>query len=584
MPVTVSAIANCDDAVVFWSVEKAITDCWGFAVEREKKDDTGNVARIALHNRTGFEKDHPKSGDHRPSTEWPFQRFSWADHTVNSGDRVRYRVVPMIHHDEGLQEDVTERSEWTKWLELSGDAGNKTSAFFNRGLVISQFMARYLEKLRLDNGLKTRKDALEKFRDDLGKHELPIRTFLSGILRTEMLDLLERARKGKGHVFGALYELDDDELVEGLGKLGARGHLVLANGSIKAKKGEKAADARKRDQNKTARQALKGKKLEVHDRMVSPGALGHNKFLVFTGPSRKPRAVWTGSTNWTSTGLCTQVNNGLLVENPDFAKVYFDQWERLRDAKSLFPKDLVSSNSKAKPVAVGDSRANVWFSRTSGQVDLEALDDVVKSAEEAILFLMFQPGNAATLGSIRKRFENPGKLYIKGVVSTLPPEDTKDEEHVDVAVVGDGKKRSIGLDIVQPTGIKTPFASWAATVTRDEFIIRQGGVIGFAIVHSKLIVVDPFTKPIVVTGSHNFSSTASKSNDENFVIIKGNGDLALEYSAHILSVYQHYRWLQFVSDQQRKGKNPKGYLRETDAWQTSHLKGPGKREIEFWGR
>lgn len=584
MAVTVSAIANCDDALVFWTIEKAITNCWGFAVERERKDDDGNVTRVVLDNRMGFAKDHPKSGDHRPSTEWPFQRFSWADHSVDSGDKVRYRVVPMIHDGTGLHQDLTERSDWTKWLELSGDAGNKTSAFFNRGLVISQFMSRYLEKLRVDNGLATRLDALKKFKADLGKHELPIRIFLSGILRTEMLDILERARKDKGHVFGALYELDDDELVEALGKLGTRGHLVLANGSIKPKKGETAAAARKRDQNKDARKVLEAKKLEVHDRMVSPGALGHNKFLVLTDANKKPRAAWTGSTNWTSTGLCTQINNGLLVANPDFANLYFEQWGRLRDAGSAFPKDLVTANSKPKPVTLGDSRASVWFSRTSGKVDLDALDDVVNAAQDAVLFLMFQPGGAATLGSIRKRLQNPGKLYIKGVVSTLPSENTDETDHVDVAVVGDGKRRGLSLDIVQPEGIKTPFASWAANVTRNEFIPLQGGVVGFAIVHSKLIVIDPFTNPVVVTGSHNFSGSASTKNDENFVIIKKNGDLALEYAAHILAVYQHYRWLAFVNDQQRKGKNPTGLLRETDEWQNSHLKGPAKREIEFWAR
>jgi adenylate kinase family enzyme len=47
-------------------------------------------------------------------------------------------------------------------------------------------------------------------------------------------------------------------------------------------------------------------------------------------------------------------------------------------------------------------------------------------------------------------------------------------------------------------------------------------------------------------------------NDENFVVIRKNIDLALEYAAHILAVYEHHRW-------QR------------------HLKGAAK-EIEFWAR
>jgi hypothetical protein len=40
MTVTVSAIANCDDAVVFWKVDKALARCRGFAVEREQKRGT----------------------------------------------------------------------------------------------------------------------------------------------------------------------------------------------------------------------------------------------------------------------------------------------------------------------------------------------------------------------------------------------------------------------------------------------------------------------------------------------------------------------------------------------------------------
>ena len=58
----------------------------------------------------------------------------------------------------------------------------------------------------------------------------------------------------------------------------------------------------------------------------------------------------------------------------------------------------------------------------------------------------------------------------------------------------------------------------------------------------------------------------------------------MEYAAHILAVYQHYRWLSFVHDQQRQGKNPKAFLVENDAWQARHLKGPAKREIDFWTR
>ena len=588
MPVRVFATANCDDVVIFWRIDKPLADCWGFAIEREEKRPGGQVSATVLDNRVGFKGDTVKPGDRRPSTEWPFQRFSWADHSVNTGDRVRYRVVPMIHDGTDLKQNVAERSAWTPWFDVSSAAGPDVAVAFNRGLVISQFMARYLEKLRVAQGLATLKEALAHFKETLDDHELPIRTFLSGVLRTELLDLLLDARKKKRHVFGALYELEDGELIDALAKLGARGHLVLANGSIQKKKGETSAEARKRDQNQEARRLLKSRKLEIHNRMISPGALGHNKFLVVaSGVSKmKPLAVWTGSTNWTKTGLCTQTNNGLLVRDEGFAAKYLAQWELLRDAKSAFPAKLVTSNASAKRVTLrsGSGKADIWFTRSPQKVDLAAIDEVVNGAKEAVLFLMFQPGGTATLASIRKRMEEPGRLYVKGVVSTLPSEKTDDEEEVTVTAVGDSKKRRLNLDVVQPQGISTPFAAWAATVTRKEFLTMQGGVLGFAIVHSKVIVVDPFTKPVVITGSHNFSGSASTSNDENFVILRGNQELALEYAVHILAVYKHYRWTAYVADMQRRHRRPFSQLREDPDWQNGHLKGASKREIDFWVR
>ncbi|HJQ59296.1 MAG TPA: phospholipase D-like domain-containing protein [Vineibacter sp.] len=584
MAVDLTLIANCDDAVIFWRIKRRIEDCWGFAIEREKKLGDGTIQRIALDNRMGFKGDKPGRGERRPSTIWPFQRFWWADHSANLGDVVRYRVCPMVHKGGKLQELISDRSGWTSWTALSGGKKDGYASFFNRGLVISQFMARYLEDLRVKKKLATRKEALVVFRDSLDDHELPIRRFLSGALRERMLALLADAKKGGRHVFGALYELHDDELVGALGALGARAHVVLANGSITAKKGEPAAQARKRDQNQSARKALRKSGVEVFDRFISPGALGHNKFIVVADKNRKPMAVWTGSTNWTSTGLCTQVNNGLFVENRDIAREYLAQWNRLREAKSAFPDALVADNSEPKPAVKGKSEASIWFTRTRGKADLKAIDEVLDGAKEGILFLMFQPGGTATLGTVRRIQQKKKALYVKGVVSTLPAEATADESEVSVDIHGADKNSSVRLDVVQPAGIRTPFASWAATVARNEFIKMQGGVIGFAIVHSKLIVADPFTKPVVITGSHNFSKSASEKNDENFMIVRGNDELARHYAAHILSVYHHYRWLAYVNGLQGKGKSPDGFLREHDRWQDSQLKGPAKRELDFWLR
>lgn len=499
---------------------------------------------------------------------------------MNSGDRARYRVAPVVELDSHRGIEVGLRSDWTPWVDLSTATADGFSVSFNRGLVISQFMSRYLSDLRRREGLDTTEQALASFKRSLENHETPIRQFLSGVLRTSMLDLLGAAEKQKRDVYAALYELEDSELVGALVALGRRAHVVLANGSITQKKGEKAEVARKRDQNKSARQALRDAGVEVFDRFLSPGALGHNKFLVVTDGQAKASTVWTGSTNWTRTGLCTQINNGILVNDRKIAGEYMAHWQRLADAGSAFPKALTDANKSAKSVKVKKSACEVWFTRSPGGGDLKAIDAVIAGAKEAILFLMFQPGGAGVLKTIRTVRSKAKTLYVKGVVSTLPSDSgsTDDPDSANVEVMGDGLRRRVDLDIVQPQGIKTPFAGWAANVTRDQFLKN----VGFAIVHSKLIVVDPFTNPVVVTGSHNFSSAASGKNDENFLIVRGNGTLAREYAAHILGVYQHYRWLTYVNDKQKKGEDPRGSLNESDSWQTWHLRGAAKREIEFW--
>ena len=52
----------------------------------------------------------------------------------------------------------------------------------------------------------------------------------------------------------------------------------------------------------------------------------------------------------------------------------------------------------------------------------------------------------------------------------------------------------------------------------------------FAIIHDKVLVVDPFADHcVVVTGSHNLGHKASFDNDENLVVVEGNKSFAVAY-------------------------------------------------------
>src|SRR6185295_14421834 len=86
MPTPLKVYVNEDDALLFWSISAPIAGCRGFAVERKRTDAKGKKSQDYLPNRTGFENEaapaKPEEGQHavlKPSTEWPFQRFSWTD-------------------------------------------------------------------------------------------------------------------------------------------------------------------------------------------------------------------------------------------------------------------------------------------------------------------------------------------------------------------------------------------------------------------------------------------------------------------------------------------------------------------------
>jgi hypothetical protein len=343
MPTTIKIAVrtNSDDAFVSWAPSAPIPNCRGFLLERGRKTAAGDVTE-PVENRVGFEEDKPKAGDHRPSDFWPFQRFNWTDHAVDVGAVVRYRVTALIGSvaTRPFSKDVV--SAWTPWATLSADAGSGFSCYFNRGLAISQFVARYLQIHKLTPA---------KFKAQLKKSGDPaFRKFLQGDLGSQILSILDGARKNHTPLRAALYELDDQVLEAELDKLAAGLNIVLSNGSDKSGDG-----------NAHSRAGLKAAGAMVVDRLLGSKGLGHNKFVVL-GPDTVPTHVWTGSTNWSTTGLCTQINNGLLVKHGALARHYLNQWNNLRDAsppnnpKADFTPTLIASNDQSKTFKIGPPR------------------------------------------------------------------------------------------------------------------------------------------------------------------------------------------------------------------------------------
>lgn len=88
------------------------------------------------------------------------------------------------------------------------------------------------------------------------------------------------------------------------------------------------------------------------------------------------------------------------------------------------------------------------------------------------------------------------------------------------------------------------------------------------LVHTKAVVTD-FTSdaPVIISGSHNLSVGASQSNDENFLIIRGDTDLADRYGLELLRFYEHYRFRYFARQLALKQVQP---LAADDSWSNDY--------------
>lgn len=86
------------------------------------------------------------------------------------------------------------------------------------------------------------------------------------------------------------------------------------------------------------------------------------------------------------------------------------------------------------------------------------------------------------------------------------------------------------------------FILWAAAAIKDQFgyweqeLLKSSPSV-HAIIHDKLVVIDPFSPECAVTtGSRNLGYRASYNNDRNLLIIRGNRALAEAYAAHVINI------------------------------------------------
>lgn len=549
-----SAYANNDQVIIAWQYNDAITDCIGFAVYRK----LNNQPEEALMNRIGFEDEEFEKGEQQPSTKWPIQRFLWTDFSVSDGDSVSYRIVPILFDGDSLSEDNGNASDWTNILAIKTGVNAKGdpspySSYFNRGIISSQFFSRMKEALADELPGQTIKKIIDGENNKL-------RDFLGGFLDNRLFGLLDEVIANPDlTIHGALYELHQRDLITKLSSIADRAHIILANGAAK-KKGE--------DKNADSREEIRNAGVEVFDRIVdvTQKHFAHNKFLVISEKD-VPKKVWTGSTNWTTGGMFSQVNNGVIIDDRKAAKIYLNEWKALKDdvenSDSGYGPELYAKNKSAFRFGSGNTR--VWFAPTEDFRDLEDVESLMENAKKGILFLMFNPGPRNTFFNyIQDLQTRKPDLFIHGVIN----QDPGATSHNPLIFFHRGQKIETDWNAIIPKAIGDQFKFWYEEVSA-----------GMVTIHSKVLVIDPFSdEPFVVTGSHNFGPKASSTNDENLLIINDKR-VAEEFAVNIMAVYDHYRWRYSLFNQNTDFNG----LTKDREWMSDYMTSVTRmKELKFW--
>jgi phosphatidylserine/phosphatidylglycerophosphate/cardiolipin synthase-like enzyme len=485
---------------------------------------------------------------------------------------------------------------------------------FTNGILSTQFLIRVLK----EGDDKIEEGELKRHLEKPGD---PIRRYLSGDVLTTIDEFFSRAG-GKFHA--ALYELEDEQLLDVLKTHAQRLDLILSDAGSGD---DEAANSTVYDtRNAAARATLRaiaskpGSKFKMQDRLFNgSGHIGHNKFVVHVDGSGKPKAVLTGSTNWTWSGVAGQSNNLIVIEDDAVARAFLDYWTRLHTDALAVPNPTSAKNRGANqgdalkranrtPVLVnlaGGSSVECWFSpnmpgkaqppakkKTTASSppppppDVASLFEIVRKAESMILFAVFLPSRGGLNSIVEKAIElgtNDPTLTIIGAISDRQAmwqfrPSTKTADGKKVPAWSPHVFRTANVDVVR------------ATALTDREIRRQIGdfsneetlTLGKAIIHDKIMVVDPLdpVRCVVAFGSHNLGYKASYSNDENLVIVRGHEALAQAYAAHVLDVFDHYRFRAVEAErsattgnQPEPGEGWDGFLDPTAKWQLKARRG-----------
>ncbi|WP_454868531.1 phospholipase D-like domain-containing protein [Pseudomonas farris] len=489
----------------------------GFAIEKQQ----GSKPWLFLFNSLTFPGKAHTFPQFRatPSDAAPLQKFRWADYAVNPGVTIHYR----IH----LAYGTADAPQLGEFLEVTLTTDNGLPAgqnvIFNRAVAASQAFQRKFADL----------DALLSANKKLPIEAWPDapRQWLENGLLARLLGFIERAEDGQWALDIAIYEYQLKVIVDAVNAAFERGVKVRVLYHAQP------------DEDTTALNEASLEKIPAaNKRGRVTHNIFHNKFMVLSrldaAGQHQPEAVLCGSTNFTANGVYRQANVVHVLDDARIGASYLQTFEQVwaTPADVGATREWLTENNPMQP----DQALFAGFSPRSGQGDLREFVEIIESAKKDLLFVT--------------AFALPDEVL--NALLGQPHDD----------ILRYGLQNTVSRITGFHADRTAQFAATALLNTGLEGWLKENmkGQKGNLLVHTKAIVVDFTTDtPTIISGSHNLSAAASNGNDENYLIIRGDTDLADRYGLELLRFYEHYRFRYFAKKLALKQVRP---LAADDSW------------------
>ncbi len=520
---SVQAIAGTHVVLLgFDADEQATNELLGFAIERI---DHIKNERYWLKGFKTFEEvePFPQPGSMKSTLEFPVQTFLWADYTVKPNYDYSYNIHPMY----GRPKNLRKKEGITIRIQTENITTGIHGIFFNRGVIGSQAY--------------TRKFGIRNPNDIPNKKAFQ---WLSRGLEKAILDFISKGTNNNYGLRAAVYEFSHDSVLKAFDDAGKRGVDVKI-----------IYDSKKRGPSKKTLEAIQktGVNLNLIPRRTG-SYIAHNKFIILLR-NNQPLEVWTGSTNFTKSGIFGHSNVGHTIRDQNIAKKYLGYWKEL--ATDPTAKKLREWNNKETPIPGDLLPPNSITPIFSPRKTYNALDWYVKLMDKAnnSIFLTAAFGINAKLATNLSQ-DKPYLRYLLLERSGDNIQAISSDKDVQIA---------IGAKFVGD-----PLNKWLLK-ENPNMLSRH-----VKYIHTKYMLIDPLSDdPTVITGSANFSFASTKKNDENMLVIRGNNTVADIYLGEFMRLFNHF-YVRYIAKKQRENLEEKKkhyvYLVPNDSWCKNYFK------------